>query len=48
MPCGTFNSSNKDMKGTNAKIVVKDENGVTGKFKLGTEAQPETATSRIV
>jgi hypothetical protein len=38
----------EDLKGSNPKFVVKDENGVKWKVKLGNEAQPETAASRIV
>jgi hypothetical protein len=38
----------EDLKGSNPKFVAKDENGVKWKVKLGNEAQPETAASRIV
>ena len=34
--------------GTSPKFVVKDENGVRWKVKLGPEAKPETAASRLM
>jgi hypothetical protein len=38
----------EDLDGTNPKFVVRDENGVKWKVKLGEEARPETAASRLV
>jgi len=38
----------EDMKGTNPKFVVHDENGVKWKVKMGYEARPETVASRLV
>lgn len=37
----------EDLKRTNPKFVVRDENGVEWKVKLGPEAKPETAASRL-
>ena len=34
--------------GTSPKFVVKDENGVTWRVKVGPEAKPETAASRLL
>ena len=41
-------SSKEDMDGTNPKFSVKDRDGVKWKVKLGVEARPETAASRLV
>jgi len=38
----------EDLDGTNPKFAVRDDDGVTWKIKLGTEARPETAASRLV
>jgi len=38
----------EDLHGTNPKFVVRDEGGVKWKVKLGSEARPETAASRMV
>ena len=48
VPHGPFTFVKEDLDGTNPKFVVKDENGVKWKVKLGIESQPETAASRIV
>ena len=48
MPCGTFTFVKEDLKGTSPKLVVKDQDGVKWKVKLGIEARPETVASRIV
>ena len=47
-PPGTFTFVKEDLKGTNPKLIVRDRNGVRWKVKLGIEARPETAASRIV
>lgn len=46
-PHGAFTFVKEDMNGTNPKFVVRDEDGVKWKVKLGLEARPETAASRI-
>src|SRR6202011_6354082 len=47
-PHGTFTFEKEDLDGTNPKFVVHDEDGVKWKVKLGVEARPETAASRLV
>lgn len=47
-PQGPFVFIKEDMHGTNPKFVIQDSAGVKWKLKLGVEAQPETAASRIV
>src|SRR5580692_116931 len=48
-PSGTtFTFVDEDMDGTNPKYNVKDQDGVKWKIKLGAEAQPETAATRLV
>lgn len=48
-PAGTnFTFVDEDMNGTNPKYNVKDQDGVKWKIKLGAEAQPETAASRLL
>jgi hypothetical protein len=48
-PRGTnFTFVDEDMDGTNPKYNVKDPAGVKWKIKLGAEAQPETAATRLV
>ncbi len=47
-PQGTFTFIEEDLKGSNPKFVVRDDSGVKWKVKLGTEARPETAASRLV
>lgn len=44
----TFTFVDEDRDGSNTKINVRDEAGVKWKIKLGAEAQPETAASRLV
>lgn len=47
-PQGPFVFVKEDLHGTNPKFVIKDSAGVKWKLKLGGEARPETAASRIV
>jgi hypothetical protein len=47
-PHSIFTFVKEDLKGTNPKFVVRDENGVKWKVKLGVEARPETAATRLV
>lgn len=47
-PRGRFTFVEEDMNGTNPKIVVKDEDGTKWTVKLGAEARPETAASRLI
>jgi hypothetical protein len=48
-PAGTkFTFVKEDLNGTNPKFVVQDQDGVKWKVKLGAEAKPETAASRLV
>jgi hypothetical protein len=44
----TFTFVKEDLDGTAPKFVVKDEEGVKWKLKLGAEAKPETAATRFV
>jgi len=46
-PRGKFVFVKEDLDGTNPKFVVKDEEGVKWKVKLGNETRPETVASRI-
>lgn len=46
-PQGRFVFVEEDFNGTNPKFVVRDENGVKWTVKLGAEAKPETAASRL-
>jgi len=48
VPHGTFTFVKEDLDGTNPKFVVKDQDGVKWKVKMGIEARPETVASRIV
>jgi hypothetical protein len=48
VPHGPFRFVKEDLDGTNPKFVVKDQDGAKWKVKLGTEAQPETAATRLV
>jgi hypothetical protein len=43
-----FKFDKEDLKGTNPKFSVKDEEGTKWKVKLGVETKPETAASRLV
>ncbi len=47
-PQGPFLFIKEDLHGTNPKFVIRDSAGVKWKLKVGVEAQPETAASRIV
>ena len=47
-PHTTFTFLKEDLAGTNPKFDVRDEGGVKWKVKLGPEARPETAASRLV
>ncbi|HTB13319.1 MAG TPA: hypothetical protein VK752_17175 [Bryobacteraceae bacterium] len=44
----TFTFVDEDLDGTNPKYNVKDQDGVKWKIKLGAEAKPETAATRLV
>ena len=47
-PHGPFTFLKEDMDGTNPKFDVRDQDGVKWKVKLGEEARPETAATRLV
>jgi hypothetical protein len=47
-PQGTFAFVKEDLDGSSPKFVIKDQDGVKWKVKLGAEARPETAASRLV
>jgi hypothetical protein len=47
-PHTTYTFVKEDLDGTNPKFVVRDENDVKWKVKMGEEARPETAASRLV
>ncbi len=47
-PRGGFTFVEEDLEGSNPKFVVRDEDGVKWKVKLGNEARPETAAARLV
>lgn len=47
-PHAPFTFVEEDMNGTNPKIVVTDRDGVKWTVKLGIEARPETAATRLV
>jgi len=44
----TFTFIKEDLDGTATKFVVKDDDGVKWKVKLGAEAKPETAATRFL
>jgi hypothetical protein len=46
-PRGSFEFIKEDLDGTNPKFVVRDDDGVKWKVKMGNEARPETAATRI-
>jgi hypothetical protein len=48
MPRGPFSFVEEDLAGTNPKLQVRDRDGVRWEVKLGIEARPETAASRLV
>lgn len=47
-PHTTYTFVKEDRRGSNPKFVVRDENGVEWKVKLGAEARPETVACRFV
>ena len=47
-PEAPFRFVEEDLDGSNPKFTVRDRNGVKWKVKLGAEAQPETAATRLV
>jgi len=47
-PRGTFTFIQEDMEGSSPKLDVRDQDGVRWKVKLGAEARPEVAASRLV
>lgn len=47
-PVGPFKFVKEDLNGTNPKYVITGADGVKWKLKLGEEAHPETAASRLV
>jgi hypothetical protein len=46
-PHGKFVFVKEDLDGTNPKFVVRDQDGVKWKVKMGNEARPETVAARI-
>jgi hypothetical protein len=48
VPHGKFTFVKEDLDGTNPKFVVRDQDGMKWKVKLGVEARPETVASRLV
>lgn len=48
VPNGTFTFKEEDMAGTNPKFDVVDDHGIRWRVKMGPEARPETAASRLV
>jgi hypothetical protein len=47
-PNGVYTFDKEDMDGTNPKFDVTDQDGTKWKVKLGTEAKPEVAATRLV
>jgi hypothetical protein len=47
-PHTTYTFEKEDTAGTGPKFIVRDENGVRWKVKMGHEARPETVASRFV
>ena len=47
-PRGPFEFEKEDMEGSNPKFDVIDQDGVKWRVKMGDEARPETAASRLV
>ena len=47
-PQGTFTFEKEDRTGSNPKFDVVDQDGVKWRVKMGSEARPETAASRLV
>ncbi|HKE24412.1 MAG TPA: hypothetical protein VKB88_18745 [Bryobacteraceae bacterium] len=48
VPHGTFTFQEEDLNGTSPKFDVVDEEGVRWRVKMGIEARPETAASRLL
>jgi hypothetical protein len=48
LPAGKFTFQEEDMAGTSPKFDVIDEDGVRWRVKMGVEARPETAASRLL
>jgi hypothetical protein len=48
LPRGKFTFVEEDLDGTNPKFVARDSDGVKWKVKMGLEARPETAASRLL
>ena len=47
-PHGPYIFVKEDLDGSNPKFVVKDRDGIKWKVKLGMEARPETAATRLI
>lgn len=47
-PHGPFTFIKEDLDGSNPKFTVRDRDGMKWKVKLGVEAKPETAATRLV
>ena len=47
-PHGPFTFIEEDLKGSNPKFDIRDQDGVKWRVKLGAEARPEVAASRLV
>lgn len=47
-PHSTYTFEKEDLKGTSPKFDVRDKNGIKWRVKMGPEARPETAASRLV
>ena len=47
-PRGPFTFIEEDLQGSNPKFDIRDQDGVKWKVKLGAEARPEVAASRLV
>ena len=47
-PAGKFKFVKEDKEGTSAKFDIEDEQGVRWRAKLGEEAKPETAATRLL
>jgi len=47
-PAGMFTFVKEDMDGTSPKFIVRDEQGIRWKAKLGEEVKSETAATRLV
>lgn len=47
-PHGTFTFVKEDLDGSSAKFYVRDQDGTKWKIKLGAEARPETAATRLI